>query len=555
MHIPIIITMYTAIIIEPRCHKALKFVLNNFLENLDNNWNVIVFHGNQNHQYLKQIIYNHLLKYANRITLVNLNVENILIPEYNALLKSEKLYRFIPTETFLVFQTDTLIFKDNKELIHLFMEYDYVGAPWMYVFIENQPVGNGGLSLRKKSKMLEIINKTPYDSEMNEDGFFCHQPNINVYKPSAEKAKLFSVEQIYSEITFGCHKPWHWDNYNKLAARYPEVEILKNMNHNDDEYIKNPSPSSIEKVPGLKELNYNDTHISMKPHEEYQYLNLIKQIMDESIMETARNGVTKSIFGYSMRYSLLDGELPLFTTKRVAWKTCFEELKWFIRGSTDNEELNNKNVHIWDANASREFLDKQQLHNYNENDIGPIYGHQWRHFNAEYVDCKTDYSGKGIDQLQYIIDQLKDPSKHNSRRLIMSAWNPQQLNEVALPPCHILAQFNVSENKYLSCALYQRSGDVGLGIPFNVASYSFLTHILAKHCNLVAKEFIHFIGNAHIYEEHLEPLKTQINRIPYSFPKIVIKTQHENIEDYNVDEIEFIEKYVSHPSIKMNIIA
>ena len=147
--------------------------------------------------------------------------------------------------------------------------------------------------------------------------------------------------------------------------------------------------------------------------------------------------------------------------------------------------LQNQKVKIWNANASRDFLDSRGLHNLKENDLGPVYGHQWRHFNAKYGSCDDDYSNKGVDQLQYIIDSLKDPNERFSRRLVMSAWNPCQLNEMALPPCHVLTQFNVSNNNELSCSLYQRSGDVGLGVPFNIASYSFLTHIIAKHLSLI----------------------------------------------------------------------
>jgi len=541
--------MYSAVIIEPRCHGALSFVLNNFLDNLDDNWNIILFHGNTNHKYIKYIIHIYLLKYVHRIHLINLNIDNLTIDDYNLLLKSSPFYNYIPTEMFLIFQTDTMIFKENKQLIHLFMEYDYVGAPWEYVFIENEAVGNGGFSLRRKSKMLEIIQKNPNSStELMEDAYFCYETNTHIHKPSLEKAKLFSVEQIYSEITFGCHKPWHWDNYEQFARRYPEVETLKRL-----QYIDNISYTDNIAIVGLRETIIPKT----RPHPETQYIDLIHEIINNGVIETGRNGDTKSIFGCSMRYSLLDGELPLLTTKKVAWKTCFEELKWFIRGSTNNEDLLRKNVHIWDGNASREFLDKQCLHFRKENDLGPIYGHQWRHFNAPYIDCNTDYSDKGIDQLQYIIDQLQsnDPIVRNSRRLIMCAWNPSQIHEMALPPCHALVQFNVSENKYLSCSLYQRSGDVGLGIPFNIASYSLLTHIIAKHCNLIAKEFVHFIGNAHIYCNHIDALREQIQRTPLPFPKINIKTQHTKIEDYDLDDLEFIQKYEYYPPIKMEMIA
>ena len=260
-------------------------------------------------------------------------------------------------------------------------------------------------------------------------------------------------------------------------------------------------------------------------HEEIQYLQLIENILKNGTMEESRNGMTKSIFGNMMRFSLNNGIVPILTTKKVAWKTCFKELSWFIKGHTSNKLLNDMNVHIWDANGSREFLDSRNL-SYEENDLGPVYGHQWRHFNAKYVDCNTDYSNQGIDQLQNIINQLNTTEGRKSRRLIMSAWNPCQLDEMALPPCHVLAQFHVSDDKYLSCSLYQRSGDVGLGVPFNIASYSFLTHIIAKHTGLEAKEFVYFLGNAHIYEEHIDSLKEQITRTPFEFPKMTIKEKN-----------------------------
>jgi thymidylate synthase len=161
----------------------------------------------------------------------------------------------------------------------------------------------------------------------------------------------------------------------------------------------------------------------------------------------------------------------------MAWKTCLKELLWFIQGKTDNRRLQSAGVHIWDDNASHEFMESRGLAHYAEGDLGPIYGHQWRHFNAKYDTCETDYTGQGVDQLAEIIRCLKDPVERFSRRLIMSAWNPCQLNEMALPPCHILCQFNVDNQNRLSCALYQRSGDVGLVLDINALfgdSYSHL---------------------------------------------------------------------------------
>ena len=163
---------------------------------------------------------------------------------------------------------------------------------------------------------------------------------------------------------------------------------------------------------------------------------------------------------------------------------------------------------------------------------------------------KTNESELGVDQLQNVIDLLKNPETRRSRRIIMSSWNPCQLDEMALPPCHILCQFNVHNGNKLSCSLYQRSADVGLGVPFNIASYSFLTHLLAKHCNLEAYEFIHFLGNYHIYEDHIEPLKEQIKREPYDFPTIKINSLRENINDYKLEDFE-ISNYNNYPTIKM----
>jgi thymidylate synthase len=256
-----------------------------------------------------------------------------------------------------------------------------------------------------------------------------------------------------------------------------------------------------------------------------------------------------------MRFSLADGVIPILTTKRVAYKTCFEELFWFIRGSTSNAELREKNVTIWDGNSSREFLDSRGLTDRAEGDLGPVYGFQWRHFNAPYANCETDYTGQGVDQLAQIIADLKNPETRSSRRHILSAWNPCQLDEMALPPCHMICQFNVRQGKYLSCALFQRSGDVGLGVPFNIASYSMLTHIIAAHCGLVAEEFVHFIGNCHIYEDHVFVLKCQLEREPMDFPKIRIANIHDSIEKYKMEDIEWITPYKSHGLLKMKMSA
>ena len=298
----------------------------------------------------------------------------------------------------------------------------------------------------------------------------------------------------------------------------------------------------------------NIVDVSKPLHDENQYLKLVSDVLTEGVMEDGRNGKVLTVFGSAMHLSLKDNTIPLLTTKKLAWKTCLRELLWFIRGQTSNEVLKKQNVHIWDGNASREFLDSRGLTNLKENDLGPIYGHQWRHFNAKYSDCNTDYKDQGFDQLDYIIKCLKDTKERNSRRLVMSAWNPCQLDEMALPPCHILCQFNVTDGNKLSCSLYQRSCDLGLGVGFNIASYSFLTHLIAHHCNLEVLDFYYYLGNCHIYEQHIEPLREQIIREPYKFPKIVIKNKYEDIISYNVDDFEILD-YEFHPLIKMEMIA
>jgi thymidylate synthase len=301
----------------------------------------------------------------------------------------------------------------------------------------------------------------------------------------------------------------------------------------------------------IKRSLENLKHKDGKYHDENQYITLIEDILKYGVMVDGRNGNALTTFGSAMHFNLENNKIPVLTTKKVAIKTCIKELLWFISGSTDNKLLKNQNVNIWNGNASRDFLDMRGLNHLEEDDLGPVYGHQWRHFNAEYKDSKTDYTNKGIDQLKYIIDCLKDPKERYSRRLIISAWNPCQLNEMALPPCHILAQFNVIKDE-LSCSLYQRSGDVGLGVPFNIASYSILTHLLAKHCNLKTKEFIYYLGNTHIYDDHIEELKQQIIRTPHEFPSICIQNLHDDISSYTINDI-IISDYKFHPSIKMEM--
>lgn len=289
--------------------------------------------------------------------------------------------------------------------------------------------------------------------------------------------------------------------------------------------------------------------MQVEPHEELQYLEIIQHIISNGIETKDRTGVgTLSTFGRQMRFSLRNNSFPLLTTKRVFWRGVVEELLWFIKGDTNSNHLSQKGVTIWDKNGSRDFLDSRHISR-EEGDLGPIYGFQWRHFGASYHTMNDDYTGKGIDQLKECIDKIRhDP---NNRRIIMTAWNPCVLDEMALPPCHVLCQFYVA-NGELSCLMYQRSCDMGLGIPFNIASYALLTCMIAHVCGLRPGEFIHTLGDAHVYLNHVEALKEQIKRVPKSFPTLRIKRKITDIEQFRWEDFELV-GYYPHPSIKMEM--
>lgn len=270
--------------------------------------------------------------------------------------------------------------------------------------------------------------------------------------------------------------------------------------------------------------------------EENQYLKILKDIIEENNYQEGRNGSVIKSFGQRMVFDLRNG-FPLLTTKKMPWKTVLRELIWFINGSTDNRKLQEKNVHIWDLNASKSFLETRGLE-YEEGDLGPIYGFQWRHFGAEYIDHETDYSGHGVDQLQWIIDEIKiNPS---SRRLIMSAWNPMDLDKMALPPCHLMIQFSI-DGEYIDAQMYQRSGDMFLGVPFNISSYSFLLCIIGKLTGYIPRRFYHILGDSHIYSGHEEYVKKQLERIPFKFPKCEIIRNIDDINDINEEDFKITE--------------
>ena len=257
-----------------------------------------------------------------------------------------------------------------------------------------------------------------------------------------------------------------------------------------------------------------------------QYLDLLKHIRDNGVVKQDRTGIgTKSIFGYQMRFDLQQG-FPLLTTKKVHLKSIIYELLWFISGDTNIKYLKEHGVSIWD-----EWADTK-------GDLGPVYGHQWRSWPTP--------DGKSIDQLANVIDTIKN--NPDSRRILVSAWNPGEVDKMALPPCHCLFQFYVAEGK-LSCQLYQRSADTFLGVPFNIASYSLLTMMIAQVCGLQPGEFIHTTGDTHLYLNHIEQVDLQLSREPRALPKMIINPEVNDLFSFKYEDFR-LEGYEPWPTIK-----
>lgn len=260
-----------------------------------------------------------------------------------------------------------------------------------------------------------------------------------------------------------------------------------------------------------------------------QYLQLLDHVMENGVQRGDRTGTgTISVFGHQMRFNLQEG-FPVLTTKKLHLRSIIHELLWFLKGDTNIKYLQDHKVKIWDAWADE------------EGDLGPVYGKQWRRWETA--------DGRVIDQISLLIDRLKN--NPNSRRHIISAWNPGDVDEMALPPCHCLFQFYVADGK-LSCQLYQRSADIFLGVPFNIASYALLTMMVAQVCGLEAHEFIHTFGDAHIYNNHLEQAKLQLTRDTRSLPKMHINPEIDSIFDFTYEDFR-LENYDPHPHIKAKV--
>lgn len=355
---------------------------------------------------------------------------------------------------------------------------------------------------------------------------------VNIYKKSIKKCIISTIYITYINEDYNCTSIFPVKTMNEYFSR----------SHVDQ--------NVIDKFDNVTIVKYDIVHNK----DEYQYLNLLKSIVKNGDGRDTRNAPTYSIFGPQIQFDLQNG-FPLLTTKKMFWKGITEELLFFLRGETDTTILKQKGVHIWDKNTCREFLDSRNLHHYKEGEMGPMYGYLWRHFGNSYDGTPN----KDFDQLDQIIKLIKnDP---NSRRILMTNYDPTMVEKSVLAPCHGLTiQFYVDNNN-LSCKMYQRSVDCFLGLPFNIASYALLTHIIAKVTGLNIGKLILTFGDTHIYKDHINQCLEQLDRIPYGFPNLKITKEYNKNDDpleyiCNLQHNDFIlENYKCHSLIKANMIA
>ena len=311
-------------------------------------------------------------------------------------------------------------------------------------------------------------------------------------------------------------------------------------------WLSNPKvTSTVDEIEGGRIFNLRKEDVTC---DESKYLELVHACLTTGEFKSDRTGVGRhSIFGYQLRFDLTRG-FPLLTTKRVFWKGVVQELLWFLRGDTDVKKLQEVGVHIWDGNSTREYMDSIGIIDREEGDIGPCYGWQWRHFGAEYKTAQTDYGGQGVDQLNYIIRAItKDKT---TSRAVMCAWNPSDLPKMNLPPCHVLYQFSVNGDR-LCCHMYQRSADVFLGLPFNIASSALLCHIMASILDMGVGTLHVSLGDAHVYDNHVEQCFEQLTRTPQDPCTLTVVTpiKFEELDTLSADNFQ-LDNYNPHNTIK-----
>ncbi|KAL5563048.1 hypothetical protein UlMin_032795 [Ulmus minor] len=417
------------------------------------------------------------------------------------------------------------------------------------------------VSCGSMTSALELLAETPYCLSIEKvfviGGGEILREALNA--PGCDAIHITEIETsiecdtFIPAIDFSVFQPWY--------SSFPMVE--NNIRYSFSTYVRVRTPA-VESLTQTSDLTLDSKPDSSKfevkrfsflpkaifeKHEEYLYLRLVQDIISDGTAKDDRTGTgTLSKFGCQMRFNLRR-TFPLLTTKKVFWRGVVEELLWFISGSTSAKVLHEKGIHIWDGNASRDYLDGIGLKDREEGDLGPVYGFQWRHFGARYTDMHADYTGQGFDQLLDVINKIKN--NPDDRRIILSAWNPSDLKLMALPPCHMFSQFYVA-NGELSCQMYQRSADMGLGVPFNIASYSLLTCMIAHVCDLVPGDFVHVIGDAHVYRTHVRPLQEQLQKLPKPLPILKINPKKKNIDSFVADDFKLI-GYDPHQKIEMKM--
>ena len=492
--------------------------------------------------------------YFKEITTSKNNNLNIVVMGKNTWLSIPEKYRPLPNRLNIIISKTLYEERKHTEMMNNYHQFIFPDFHTFYSKIQNN-------IFIYENKESAIYLKLPFNEIFIIGGSQLYKHVIDNYENNINKVYLTEINdknKDKKELQNVCIFPdLNMENYY-LAQ---EKKIITS-NYSTQYYETNKNITCNFKILQNKNylldtnnINYEISNYFKKNYlnsEEYQYLDIMKDLMLNGDIRETRNATTFSKFGIKMEFDLKDNKIPILTTKRVACKTVIKELLWFINGSTDNQILQEQNVKIWDGNSSREFLDKNGFTDREENDLGPIYGFQWRHSGADYKTCKDDYTDQGIDQLQECIDTLKkDPY---SRRMIVCSWNPKDIKKMALPPCHIMFQWYVDQDKRLSLQLYQRSGDFFLGVPFNIMSYSVLIYMVAHLTNLKPGKFIHIIGDAHAYDCHIEAIKEQIKRVPNEFPTFKIKRNVNSINDFRLEDFEII-NYNSHETIKADMVA
>lgn len=374
---------------------------------------------------------------------------------------------------------------------------------------------------------LNIVITNTEDTEDTDNVFYVNNPldALKVAQDCDDFKEVYVIggEQIYTHFM---------EHYKHLINKIYVTSIPND--YNCDTFFELPKEAFLDRTIECLTIKIDIYNVDFI-HPEMQYLNLLQEIIDTGVYKEDRTGTgTFSLHGKSMEFDISE-KVPFLTTKKLFYNSVLKELLWFLDGSTNSKILEDQGINIWKGNSSKEFIESRGL-NYEEGDIGPGYGFQWRHWGAEYKGCNHDYTKQGFDQIEFLISEItRNP---NSRRLILSAWNVNDLDKMVLPPCHYSAQFLVQDGK-LDCILNQRSGDMFLGVPFNIASYTFLTYILASKVGLKPGKLVHFLGDAHIYKNHIDQVKLQLTRTP--LPQCSIAME---------GEVPVVKNYISWPAIK-----